>query len=79
MNVMKEALQVQDACNPRGVLRGWMRVLEAIEAENPYGDTEFFMHHPAMVLFASKMASLCDADYGFSAAYQKAKAANVQN
>jgi len=56
----EEAIQVQDASNASGVLGSWKRVADAlwaIASERKLG-TDFVNQHPAMALFADKLAQL---------------------
>lgn len=51
----KDALDVQDACNGMGVIRSLKEVVAQVEAdEDPTS-------HAALVLYADKLADLCDA------------------
>lgn len=57
----EEALNVQSACNSSGVISAWARCSAAIFRESHiHGHgTDWRNQHPIMVLFSSKMESLC--------------------
>ncbi|OHD23790.1 MAG: hypothetical protein A2Y38_17010 [Spirochaetes bacterium GWB1_59_5] len=55
----REALQVQSACNPSGVLRSWMRAMTTLQSLSSNSGTTWLRQHPVMVAYADKMASLC--------------------
>lgn len=57
----KDALQVQDACNPGGVARGAVHAVEAAGADMRvlgYESTRLISYHPLVVLYACKLADL---------------------
>lgn len=71
-NIYRQALQVQDACSPRGVLHSFYTeimpaIVAEVEAETGHASTDAICRHPAFVLFASKLDSLAGTD--FSTAY----------
>lgn len=66
MNVYKQALNVQDACNPSGVANLFFRACSEIrDTEN--AETEALCTHPALILIADKLIDLMgrpqDIDY----------------
>lgn len=73
----KEALAVQDACNPLPVVRAFYMAALAVHraSEDQERGTDWIAGHPVMVLFASKMASLtdCDAAETFRCAYRSCR------
>lgn len=73
-DLVKEALDIQDACNLSGVVHAFSRTLtdlrEIARAEGWEG-TEAISKHPISVLYASKIASLthCEDAHVFGKAY----------
>lgn len=62
-DIYKQAIDVQYACNPRGVLHSFYTdIMPAIVAETN-GSTDDICRHPAFVLFADKLRSLAQSDY----------------
>lgn len=59
----QQALNVQDACNPSGVLHSWMAAMQKIRKTPEYEGTDWERKHPINVLFAYKMASLFGQDH----------------
>ncbi len=61
----KDALQVQDACNVSGVVLGFARAMEAVNAERwrleaagvPTG-SDFVRHHPVVILWVNKLEDM---------------------
>jgi hypothetical protein len=66
----REALLVQDACNPLGVSRSFARALRRLntllDAEGQ-GGTRALCEHPVAVAWASKIASLHSVEHGMTA------------
>jgi len=71
-NLLKQALQVQDACNLSGILYSWADAMGALREAYPDQGTEFYNTHPINVLFASKVADLTGCAVNFGDAYNKA-------
>lgn len=63
-NRYREALDVQDACNLGGVSQAFARVVQEVSAEvyANNGSTSDVWRDPAVVLFASKIASLTNCE-----------------
>ncbi len=57
-----EALGVQDTCNLGGVSRSFAEVVSALHKVKTYSGTEWIRHHPVVILFVSKIASLTSND-----------------
>lgn len=57
-SLAREALGVQNACNPSGVLRSWMRAMTTLQSLSSNSGTTWLRQHPVMVAYADKMASL---------------------
>jgi hypothetical protein len=78
-SIYAQAMAVQDACNPRGVLKSFAEeimpgIVAEVEAETGYASTDDILRHPAYVLFASKLDSLALRDFGSAYAAAKEKA-----
>ena len=60
MNIYKEALAVQDACNLSGVVISFAKVIVFIwdEAREQGKGTDFVAKHPVSILFSSKISNL---------------------
>lgn len=75
--LLKEAYDVQDACNLSGVVHSFSRAMTELR-ENGINNTEELNTHPVCVLYADKIASLTNTQ-GLSEAiypaYQEAVAA----
>ncbi len=73
VELAKEAISVQDACNIGGVINLLHQIKEALHKHPTYKGTDWVKHHPLIVLLLSKCASLCTGDcgdtYSFSRAY----------
>ena len=72
----KEAIQVQDACNPSGVAHFLMEVFEMLHDEG--ADTAAKCNDPIIRIVVSKLADLCRVngvdEYGiFSQSYKRVK------
>jgi hypothetical protein len=69
----KEALDVQDACNLTGVVLGFGRAVTDLRALYPNNGTDFFNRHPIVVMWSSKISSLCGSESmtRFSQMYQE--------
>jgi hypothetical protein len=67
MNRFKLAIDVQDACNMRGIARSFVEVVDDAMAE--LKDTSKVWTDPAVVLFVNKLESLSHSWQNFSAAY----------
>jgi len=70
----KEALDVQDACNLSGVVHSFSTVcteLRDIMREEGKFSTDNFNRHPIVIMYSSKIASLCGSESAveFSRAY----------
>jgi len=63
--LIKEAYQVQDACNLSGVVHSFSRAMSDLREACPDQGTEFYNTHPVAILYASKISSLTTA--GFNA------------
>ena len=74
MNVYKEALLVQDACNMSGIARSLVKVIDTVRA-NGVTDTSSINSHPAIQLFCDKMVDLarCRDMDAYSIAYKICK------
>lgn len=72
MNIYKDALQVQDACNLSGVVLSWARAMKVITDAAQAGGhgTDWVRLHPVNVLYADKVADLTARGASFSEAYQ---------
>lgn len=70
----QEAIMVQDAVNPVAIVRALHHAVRAVfkESNELSHGTTWITNHPVMVLFVSKLASLCRPDDTgvFSAAYK---------
>ena len=75
----KDAIDVQDACNPLGVTKGFAQVTQAIWDDMPEGTAksmDALQRHPVFVMWAAKIASMARVDFGISAfehAYNECK------
>lgn len=73
----KEAINVQDACNLSGVVYSFGRVMQLIcEISNRINEgTDWKNHHPIVVMYTSKIASLSGAESAtvFARAYEDCK------
>jgi hypothetical protein len=60
MNIYKEAIEVQDACNLSGVIHSFSKVMDEIwkEAKDNGEGTYYVNHHPVAIMFSSKISSL---------------------
>ncbi len=70
----KEALQVQDACNLSGIVFSLAKHMQTLCDHPRCTGTSWRNHHPIVVLFLSKLDSLCTGDLSdgvgsFSKAY----------
>lgn len=79
-NIYDEAITIQDACNPNGVARFLVKVLDHMREKEDVTDTAAQCKHPLFVLVVNKLDSLvrdCDArigsDLAFSNAYEACK------
>jgi len=70
-DLAEEAIVVQDACNASGVIHAMSRAVTKIweQAREKGQGTDWVNRHPVMVLFASKLADLTQADLRFSKSY----------
>lgn len=55
--ICQQALDIQDACNPRAVARFYVQMTDAL-AELGIRDTDAICNHPATVLVSHKLADL---------------------
>lgn len=70
--LLKEALDVQDACNLSGVVHSFSRAMTELR-ENGINSTQELNTHHVCVLYANKIAQLAeDGHFRFSAAYRDA-------
>lgn len=67
----QDAIDVQDACNLSGVVRGFVRAIDDLRKLMPTLDTSGVRYHPISVLWANKIADLTgsERDMAFSHAY----------
>ena len=76
VELAKEALAVQDACNLTGVVHGFSRAMTRLRGALPDAGTDELNHHPVSVLWADKIAHLtgtqvfADNDLGIQRAYR---------
>ena len=68
MNLYKDALDVQDACNLRAIAR---LLVKAADAAADADGTDASYCDPAVVLIVNKIESLVHSDERFSAAYDE--------
>lgn len=68
-DLVKEAINVQDACNLSGVVHSFSRALTELRTIFPGIGTNELNTHPIVVLFADKIQSLSGAEIGFSQAW----------
>lgn len=56
----KDAIQVQDACNPSGVIYALARALDVVNEESRRlgQGTDWVANHPVIILFVSKIESM---------------------
>lgn len=57
-NAARNALQVQDACNPLAVLASWAHDMDAIFMADPSIGNQFMRDDPASVLYLDKLADM---------------------
>ena len=73
-DLVRNALQVQDACNLSGVVHSFSRDIARLRQlcdKDPRFSTTRLNEHPVCVLYASKIASLTGYAYGsFNDAYE---------
>lgn len=55
----QEAIDVQNACNGKGVIRSLKEVIEKVKEDNKANPVNLRYPHPVMILYADKMADLC--------------------
>jgi hypothetical protein len=55
----RDAIAVQNACNASGVIHSLLEAIQAIREANPGISTREVNTHPIVVLFVSKLQSLC--------------------
>ena len=74
MNIYKEAIIVQDACNLSGVVYGLIKVIGEIR-KNGDPDTHAINTHPAVKLFCDKLVDLAEVRefLEYSRAYEACK------
>ena len=58
IQLIKEAYQVQDACNLSGVVHSFSRAMTDLREACPNQGTEFYNTHPVTIMYASKIYSL---------------------
>lgn len=73
-DLVRNALQVQDACNLSGVVRSFAQDISRLRTltdKQPGFSTDKLNHHPVCVMYSSKIASLTRSEVGsqFSRAY----------
>jgi hypothetical protein len=75
-DLLKEAIQVQSACNLHAVVNSFFRAITDLKL-NGVEDSEAINKHPVSVLYADKIRSLtnCDRPVVFANAYDEAFAA----
>jgi hypothetical protein len=70
VQLAREALDVQNACNPLGISRSFARAMlrlrDLLEAEGK-GGTRALCEHPIAVAWASKISDLHSANFGNTA------------
>jgi hypothetical protein len=74
LDLVKNAVGVQDACNLSGVVHSFSRDISRLREllQGAHFSTDQLNRHPVCVLYAAKIASLTKYDYGtvaFSRAY----------
>lgn len=57
----QEALDVQSACNGKGVIRSLGEIVRKVEEDNKANDKHLRYPHPVMIMYADKLADLCGA------------------
>lgn len=78
IQLAKEAIDVQDACNLSGVVHSFSRVMtelrELLSKEEGFS-TDKLNQHPICVMFSNKIAILCDSESAvkFNRAYEFCK------
>lgn len=73
MNVYKEALLSQGACNLGGLIHGWDRVITDLQAQAHRDNkgTDWINSHPANVLFAEQVIHLTGYSQRYTQAYEE--------
>lgn len=62
-NRYAEALALQDACNPSGVARTLVEIIDDVKQNG--ADTAMVRYDPAVQLTIAKLADLCGLDYNW--------------
>ena len=68
----RDAIQVQDACNLRGVLRSFHEASLELGRHPDCTGTDWVNHHSIMVLYADKVITLTQAGFGGGEAFSQA-------
>jgi hypothetical protein len=81
MNIYNDAMMSQGACNLGGLVRGWARTMELIQAEaHAQGKgTDWINTHPVNVLFAEQIYQLTGFGQKYSDAYAAVQAGMAQS
>lgn len=71
MNIYKDAIMSQGACNLGGLIHGWARAITQLQAEARAAGkgTDWINTHPVNILFAEQVYALTGYSNGYSAAY----------
>ncbi|MCE2836885.1 MAG: hypothetical protein LW834_07970 [Cyanobium sp. 49614_E6] len=73
----RDALAVQDACNPSGVAYSFARLCEQMHAAGL--STSAIADHPACQLYAAKLADLCGLNHHYPRAAEAQANALIRN
>ena len=75
LQLVDDAIVVQDACNLSGVVHSFSRAITRLRELFPSEGTDFFNRHPISVMYASKIESLTGSGSmeRFSKAYDECK------
>lgn len=72
VELAKEALLIQDACNLSGLVFSFAREMQKLCDHPRCTGSAWRNHHPIVVLWLNKLDSLCTGDLGDMGAYSKA-------
>lgn len=76
--ICQQAIDIQDACNPRAVARFYVRITDLLADEHNIRGTDELRKHPAVVLTAHKLADLSQSASLSCHAYYEAYTAATQ-